>query len=88
MFGSLLKLAGGLIIGAAVGVAAAAILAPKRGEELQSDIKAYLGEVRSAGAAAEAQRRVELQSKFKAAKQPGPVEFDINLNINRDLPSQ
>ena len=84
MFGSLLKLAGGLIIGAAVGVAAAAILAPKRGEELQSDIKAYLGEVRSAGAVAEAQRRNELQGKFRAAKQPGPAEFDINVNIKRD----
>lgn len=83
MFGSLIKLAGGLIIGAAAGVAVAAILAPKRGEELQSDIRAYLGEVRSAGAAAEAQRRAELQGKFKAAKQPGPAEFDINLNINR-----
>ena len=73
MFGSLLKLAGGLIIGAAVGVAAAAILAPKRGEE-----------VRGAGAVAEAQRRAKLQGKFRAAKQPGPAEFDINLNINRD----
>ncbi|MCA9868773.1 MAG: YtxH domain-containing protein [Caldilineae bacterium] len=84
MFGSLIKLAGGLIIGAAVGVAAAAILAPKRGEEMQNDIKAYLDEVRNAGAVAEAQRRAELQSKFRAAKQSGPAELDINLNINRD----
>lgn len=83
MFGSLIKLAGGLIIGAAVGVAVAGILAPKRGEELQGDIRAYLGEVRNAGAAAEAQRRAELQSKFKAAKQAGPAELDINFNINR-----
>lgn len=83
MFGSLIKLAGGLIIGAAVGVAAAGILAPKRGEELQSDIRAYLDEVRSAGAAAEAQKRSELQSKFRAAKQSGPAELDINFNINR-----
>ena len=83
MFGSLIKLAGGLIIGAAVGVAVAGILAPKRGEELQGDIRAYLGDVRSAGAAAEAQRRAELQSKFKAAKQAGPAELDINFNINR-----
>ena len=83
MFGSLIKLAGGLIVGAAVGVAVAAFLAPKRGEELQSDIRGYLGEVRSAGAAAEAQKRAELQSKFRAAKQTGPAELDINLNINR-----
>ena len=84
MFGSLIKLAGGLIIGAAVGVAVAGILAPKRGEEMQNDIKAYLDEVRNAGAVAEAQRRAELQSKFRAAKQSGPAELDINLNINRD----
>lgn len=83
MFGSLIKLAGGLIIGAAVGVAVASILAPKRGEELQSDIRAYLDEVRSAGAAAEAQRRAELESRFRAAKRAGPAELDINVNINR-----
>ncbi|MEZ4769620.1 MAG: YtxH domain-containing protein [Caldilineales bacterium] len=84
MFGSLLKLAGGLVIGAGVGIVVAGILAPKRGEELQSDIKAYLDEVRSAGAVAEAQRRAELQGKFREAKKSGPAELDINVNIKRD----
>lgn len=87
MFGSLIKLAGGLIVGAAVGVVVAGILAPKRGEELQSDIRAYLDEVRSAGAAAEAQKRAELSSKFQAAKRSGPAELDININLQRDQPS-
>lgn len=83
MFGSLIRLAGGLVIGAAVGVVVASVLAPKRGEELQSDIRAYLDEVRSAGAVAEAQRRAELESRFRAAKRSGPAELDINFNINR-----
>jgi gas vesicle protein len=83
MIGSLIKLAGGLVIGAAVGMAAASLLAPKRGEELQADIRAYLAEMRNAGALAEAERRAELQSKFLAAKRAAPGEWSIDVNIKR-----
>ena len=82
MFRSLFKLAGGIVIGTAVGVAVASVLAPKRGEELQADIRAYLDGMRNAGLMAEAQRRQELQGRFQAAKSATPSEIDINVHFN------
>jgi gas vesicle protein len=69
MLGTLFKLAGGLVLGAAAGAAVGILLAPKSGTDLQSDLRAYVENVKAAGRDAEAQRRQELQTKFAQAKQ-------------------
>jgi gas vesicle protein len=73
MFGALFRFAGGALVGAAVGAAVAVFLAPKSGEDAKAGIRAYLDEVKSAGAQAEMQRRAELEAKFKSAKQVKPL---------------
>ena len=69
MLGTLFKLAGGLVLGAAAGAAVGILLAPKSGTDLQNDLLAYVDDVKAAGRNAEAQRRQELQAKFAEAKQ-------------------
>lgn len=73
MFGSLFRFAGGILVGAVVGAAAAVFLAPKSGEDTKASFRAYLDDVKSAGAEAEAQRRAELESKFRNAKMVKPL---------------
>ncbi len=79
MLGSLFRFAGGILIGAATGAAAAALLAPKSGDQLKSDAQSYWDQIKQAGAEAEAQRRAELESRFKKAKLNQPVELDIDF---------
>jgi gas vesicle protein len=73
MFGSLLRFAGGALVGAAVGAAVAVFLAPKSADDTKAGIRSYWDEVKSAGAQAEAQRRAELEGKFRNAKLVKPL---------------
>jgi gas vesicle protein len=73
MFGSLFRFAAGALVGAAVGAAVAVFVAPKSGEGTKADIRAYLDQVKAAGAQAEAQRRAELEAKFRNAKMVKPL---------------
>ena len=73
MFGALFRFAGGALVGAAVGAAAAVFLAPKSGDDVMAGIRSYWDEVKSAGTQAETQRRAELEAKFKSAKQVKPL---------------
>lgn len=79
MLGSLFRFAGGILVGAAAGAVAAALLAPKSGDQLKSDAQSYWDQIKQAGAEAEAQRRAELESRFKKAKLNQPVELDIDF---------
>jgi hypothetical protein len=79
MLGSLFRFAGGIMVGAVAGAVAAALLAPKSGEQLKSDAQSYWEQIKQAGAEAEAQRRAELESRFKKAKLNQPVELDIDF---------
>lgn len=72
MIGTLLKLAGGVVLGAAVGMAIGRLVAPSSGEELVERIQAFRDEIITAGKQAEEERRVELQSRFAQAKQFRP----------------
>ena len=49
----------GLSFGATAGAIGAALLAPKRGDQLKSDAQSYWEQVKQAGAEAEAMRRAE-----------------------------
>lgn len=73
MFGALFRFAGGALVGAAVGAAAAVFLAPKSGDDAKAGIRSYWDDVKSAGTQAEMQRRVELEAKFRSAKQVKPL---------------
>lgn len=77
MLGSLFRFIGGAMVGAVAGAAAASLLAPKSGEQLKSDARSYWQQVKDAGAQAEAQRRIELETKFRKAKLDRPFELDI-----------
>lgn len=78
MLQTLVKLVGGAVLGAATGAAIGILMAPKSGTDLQSDIKAYIDEVKTAGQRAEEDRRRELQERFSQAKQFDPVkQFDL-----------
>ena len=80
MLGSLFRFVGGVMIGAVAGGAAAALLAPKSGEQLKSDALSYWEQVKQAGAEAEAARRAELETKFRKAKLNQPFELDVNYD--------
>jgi gas vesicle protein len=73
MFGSLFRFAGGALVGAAVGAAVAVFLAPKSSDDTKASIRSYWDDVKAAGAQAEAQRRAELESKFRSAKAIKPL---------------
>jgi gas vesicle protein len=73
MFGSLFRFAAGALVGAAIGAAAAVLLAPKSAEDTKADIRSYLDEVKAAGAAAERQRRAELEAKFRSSTLVRPL---------------
>lgn len=68
MLSTLLRFTGGALLGAAAGYAAGTLLAPKSGDELQSDLRNYWSDVLEAGREAEAERRAQLQSQFSEAK--------------------
>lgn len=78
MLGSLFRFVGGVTLGAITGAAAAALLAPKSGEQLKVDARSYWQQVKDAGAQAEALRRAELETKFKKAKLNQPFEVGID----------
>jgi hydroxyethylthiazole kinase-like sugar kinase family protein len=78
MFGSLFRFLGGIMVGATVGAVTAALLAPKSGEQLKSDAQSYWEQIKQAGADAEAQRRFELEGKFRKAKLNQPFELDVD----------
>ena len=78
MLGSLFRFVGGVMIGAVAGGAAAALLAPKSGDQLKSDALSYWEQVKQAGAEAEAVRRAELETKFRKAKLNQPFELDVD----------
>jgi gas vesicle protein len=79
MLGSLFRFVGGIMVGATAGAVAAALFAPKSGEQLKSDAQSYWDQIKQAGAEAEALRRAELESKFKKSKLNQPVELDIDF---------
>ena len=85
MLGSLFRFVGGVMVGATAGAVAAALLAPKSGEQLKSDALSYWEQVKQAGYEAEAARRSELETKFRKAKlnQPFELDFDYDRNEKR-----
>jgi gas vesicle protein len=83
MLGSLFRFVGGVVIGAVAGGAAAALLAPKSGEQFKSDALSYWEQVKQAGVEAEAARRAELETKFRKAKLNQPFELDIDYDLER-----
>jgi gas vesicle protein len=63
----------GLLAGAAVGAAAAMLLAPYSGQELQTRIRVRVQELIEEGKRAAAARRVELQAQLEGFKRGTPV---------------
>lgn len=53
-------------VGAAVGAGVAALLAPKRGEEIQQDTMAFVEMVKNDGDAAKAAKEQELINRFRS----------------------
>ncbi len=64
-----LSFLGGFVLGALVGAAAAALLAPQPGTELQTTIRRRLEQVAEEGRRAAAERRAELEAQFAHARQ-------------------
>ncbi len=58
----------GVLLGAALGGLAGLLLAPKPGDELQSELRQRYDEVMAEGRRAAAQRRAELEKQLAAAK--------------------
>lgn len=73
MLGKLIKFAGGLLVGAAVGAAIGVFLAPKSGSELKDSLRTLRDDVVTAGQQAEAERRAQLMAEFTQAKQARPT---------------
>ena len=69
MFGTLLRFAGGLIVGAAVGTVIGRLIAPSSGQELQQRIVDFRDEILEAGIQAEQDTRSTLQAEFSRARQ-------------------
>ena len=63
----MLAMAGGGLVGAAVGAAVTALLTPKRGEEVERDIRARIDDARRAREAAEAETARRLTAEFRAS---------------------
>ena len=72
MFGTLLRFAGGLIVGAAVGTVIGRLIAPSSGQELQQSIVDFRDEVIEAGVQAELETRTALQTEFNRAREFSP----------------
>jgi gas vesicle protein len=72
MFGTLLRFAGGLIVGAAVGTVIGRLIAPSSGQELQQSIVDFRNEIIEAGVQAEEETRRTLQAEFSQARQFRP----------------
>lgn len=68
MLGTLIKFTGGVLVGAALGMALGRLVAPSSGQELKSDMRSYWDGVVETGRQAEAQRRSELEAQFAQAK--------------------
>ncbi len=59
----------GFVLGAVVAAAAAALMAPRPGTELQAQIRRRLAEIAEEGRRAAAARRAELEAQFAQARQ-------------------
>ena len=66
----------GLLAGAVVGAAAAILLAPYSGTELQQRIRGRFQELVEEGKRAAAARRVELEAQLEAFKRGTPVTIE------------
>lgn len=66
----------GLLAGAIVGVAAAMLLAPYSGSELQGRIRARIQELIEEGRRAAAARRAELESQLEHFKRGTPITLE------------
>ncbi len=75
MFGTLLRFAGGLVVGAAVGTVIGRLIAPSSGQELQQRIVDFRDEVVEAGVQAELETRSALQAEFSRAREFRPSEL-------------
>lgn len=71
MFGTLLRFAGGLVVGAAVGTVIGRLVAPSSGQDLQQRIVDFRDEIIEAGVQAEQETRSALQAEFNQARQFG-----------------
>jgi gas vesicle protein len=60
------KFSMGSVVGAAVGAGVAAILAPKRGEEIQQETLALVDMVKNEGDAAKAAKEQEMMNRFRS----------------------
>ncbi len=60
---------GGFVLGAVVGAAAAALMAPQPGSDLQALIRERVEMVAEEGRRAAAERRAELEAQFAQARQ-------------------
>lgn len=60
------KFSVGGALGAAVGAGVAALMAPKRGEELQKESMALVDEVKSQGEAAKLAKEQEMMNRFRS----------------------
>ena len=67
------KFVEGLLLGIGTGIAAGLLLAPKPGQEVQSDVRDRLSLVLDEGRRAAAERRAELESQFAQARQVRPT---------------
>jgi gas vesicle protein len=68
----------GMLAGAAVGAAAAILLAPYSGKELQGRIRTRAQELIDEGKRAAAARRAELQAQLEGFKRGTPVTISEN----------
>lgn len=68
----------GIVAGAIVGAAAATLLAPYSGEEMQRRIRTRAQELIEEGKRAAAARRAELQAQLEEFKQGKPVTISEN----------
>ena len=61
--GNVLRLLGGLVIGAAVGAGAGLLLTPKSGQELQGMVRGHVNNALEAGRAAQQAKQQELEEQ-------------------------
>lgn len=73
MLGALFKFVSGAAIGAAIGGAIGLLLAPQSGQGFKQSIVAFKDDVIAAGQEAEAERRRDLEQRFRQAKQFKPA---------------
>ena len=66
----------GFFVGGLTGAAAGLLLAPRRGSELQQQIRARIDELAAEGEKAAAARRAELESQLEAFKSGEPLTIE------------